>query len=71
LLATTHTILHDKGQPVLTAILFTIGQGPHLLVLCTAVSTVELHLSGCWLCGSPIIQSSLTLQVNLLRILQN
>jgi len=32
---------------------------------------VELHLSGCWLSGSPIIRNSWALQVNLSRIQQN
>ena len=31
----------------------------------------ELHLSGCWLSGSPIIRIGLARPVNLSRILQN
>jgi hypothetical protein len=31
----------------------------------------ELHLSGSWLSGSPIIRNGLTLRVNLSKILQN
>jgi len=34
-------------------------------------NTVNLHLSGLWLSGSPIIRISLALWVNLSRILQN
>jgi len=60
-----------KGSAVLTALLFAIVQGPHLLVQCIAVNTVELHLSGRSLSGSPVIQIGLSLQVNLLKILQN
>jgi len=33
--------------------------------------TAELHLSGRWLSGSPIIRIDLALRVNLSRILQN
>jgi len=33
--------------------------------------TVELHSSGSWLSGSPIIRIGLVLQVNLSRILPN
>jgi len=33
--------------------------------------TVELHLSGRWLAGSPIIRFGLALRVNLSRIQQN
>jgi len=35
------------------------------------VYTVEIHLTGRWLSGSPIIRTSLPLRVNLLRFLQN
>jgi hypothetical protein len=35
------------------------------------LSTVELHLPGRWLSGSPIIWIGLDLRVNLSRILQN
>jgi len=34
------------------------------------IGTVELHLSGRWLSGSPIIRIGLALRVNLSRILQ-
>jgi len=34
-------------------------------------STVEFHLFGRWLTGSPIIRIGLALRVNLSRILQN
>jgi hypothetical protein len=33
--------------------------------------TAELHLSGSWLSGSPIIQIGLALRVGLVRIIQN
>jgi hypothetical protein len=33
-------------------------------------TTVELHLSGCWLSGSPIIRICLALRLNLSRVLQ-
>jgi len=35
------------------------------------LSTIELHLSGHWLSGTPIIRIGLALRVNLSRILQN
>jgi len=35
------------------------------------VYTVELHLSGRWLSGPPIIRTGLVLPVNLSRILHN
>jgi len=35
------------------------------------INTVRPQLSGRWLSGSPIIRNTLTLQVNLSRILQN
>jgi len=34
-------------------------------------TTIELHVSGRWLSGYPIIRIGLALPVNLLRILQN
>ena len=35
------------------------------------LSTVELHLSGCWISESPVIRIGLVLRANLSRILQN
>ena len=43
----------------------------HVWIRSIDFKTVELHLSGRWLSGSPVIRTGLFFRVNMSRILQN
>ena len=47
------------------------GKTQQQISIYSIYNTVELHLSGRWLSGKPIIRIGSALGVNLLRILQN